>query len=185
MTAGRLKYVISSSLSTGASANSTACQTDREIFLNAGFRRVLGPSEKRYIPQQMVVTRGKVYRYIYLIHCWGFLSSCASTWSVNHSWCHQTWVMCSVSVQLLQQSDGVDLELLQLSTRLECFYQGGDQKITCIQRCALTLRDLGSLRNVVVERKTSNLHVFWLWRPKGNHRSHRENIWFKCRTFSI
>lgn len=64
MTAGRLKYVISSSLSTGASANSTACQTEREIILNAGFRRVLGPSEKRYIPQQMVVTRGKVYRYI-------------------------------------------------------------------------------------------------------------------------
>lgn len=84
MTAGRLKYVISSSLSTGASANSTACQTDREIILNAGFRRVLWPSEKQYIPQQMVVTRGKVTD-TYLIHCWGFLSSYASTWSVNHS----------------------------------------------------------------------------------------------------
>ena len=64
-TAGEPKYVISSPLSTGASANAAACQTQRELlFMNAGFSRAFGSSEKQYIPQQMVVTRGTPCRNI-------------------------------------------------------------------------------------------------------------------------
>lgn len=85
MTAGKLTYVISSFPSTGAFANTIVCQTDREVFLNAGFSRVFGSSEKLYILQLMVVTRGTPYRYIYLIHTWGFLSFfLAAGRTVNH-----------------------------------------------------------------------------------------------------
>lgn len=83
MTAGGLKYVIPSTLSTGASANAIACQTHREIFLNSGFSQVFGSSEKQYIPEQMVVIRGTPYRNIpdTLL---GFMSSFGATWVVNH-----------------------------------------------------------------------------------------------------
>lgn len=45
-TAGELKYVISSTLSTGAFANAIQCQTHREIFLKSGFGQVFWSSEK-------------------------------------------------------------------------------------------------------------------------------------------
>lgn len=64
MTAGKLKYVISPSLSTGASENTMACQTDGEICLNVGSTRVFGSLETQPIPQQMVAIRRTPYRYI-------------------------------------------------------------------------------------------------------------------------
>lgn len=84
-TAGELKSVISSTLSTGASANAIDCQTHGEIFLNPGCSQVFGSSEKQYIPQQMVVTRGTPYRN----NTWYTAGdSCplwlAATWIVNH-----------------------------------------------------------------------------------------------------
>lgn len=64
VTAGKLKFVISSCLSTGASANTITCQTAREIWLSAGVCQVFGSSETQYISQQMVVISKTQYRYI-------------------------------------------------------------------------------------------------------------------------
>lgn len=84
MAAGELKYVISSTLSTGASANVIACQACREVFLNSAFSQVFGSLEKQNIPQQMLAKKRNIFTEIYLILRWGFLFSFALTPIVNH-----------------------------------------------------------------------------------------------------
>lgn len=84
MTAGKLEYVISSFLSTGAFANTIVCQTDKEICLDVGVSQVFGSSGAQYFPHQMVAISKTPCRYIYLICCWGFLSFFAVSHAVNH-----------------------------------------------------------------------------------------------------